>query len=191
MADEYQVNLRRRSWVPEARLDIAGIRAGCAASRVHFLLQFKQIPDSAQRDAISAAGVLFHGYVHGKAYIVSMAAADLEALALLDNVRAAFPLEPELKIDEKVRSSGVPPQARRPDGRMVLNVQFHDDVEAGQARAHAERLGGEVLGQSSLIHLVTAAFPPDAVDRIAAEDSVQYVDFVEPPLTAKPPATKG
>ena len=184
------MNLRRRKWLPEARLDLAGIRAGASGGQVHFVLQLKELPVSAQRAALAAAGVQLVGFVQGTAYIASMRVADLDAVAGFDLVRAAFLLDPELKIDERLRSGSVPAYAVWPGGRVVLNVRFHEDAFE-QARALIERLGGEVLGEASIIQLVTAAFTPDAVDRIAAEDSVQHVSIVDPPLETKSKVVPG
>ena len=41
------------------------------------------------------------------------------------------------------------------------------------------------LGQTLAIQLVTAAFPPEAVDRVAAEDAVLSVEYVDSPLRPK------
>lgn len=197
--DLYEMKFRRRTWLPDARLDFAAIRSGCNApsERVHFLLQFKRIPRSEQRAAITAAvGVNFTSYAGGNAYVVSMGFADLEALLGIDLIRGAFPLEPELKIDSRLRSDFVPPHAQRPGGKITLNVRFHEDIDAEHARALTERLGGEVRGQTLSIQLVTAAFLPEAVSRVAAEDAVLTVDFVDSPLVPKsaeprPAPTKG
>ena len=86
------------------------------------------------------------------------------------------------KIGLDLKAGKVGSWAQTPDGREVLTIQFHQDVDLAQGKAMVASLGGEMVGAAPTIPSITAIFDPGQAEQIARQDIVQYVDMVDLPL---------
>ena len=91
--ERYEVRLKSRAFVPEA-----GVRAFLWSTRRHGVIQFYELPDSEDHDAIRAAGITLHDYLPNLAYTATLTRHVRPQLLKALNVRALFSLAPDDKL---------------------------------------------------------------------------------------------
>jgi hypothetical protein len=192
---KFLIRFKTRAFVPEPGLNLDAIReqrAGEPGDRVHFLLQFEELPDAATKENLASQGLGLGTFVTGNTYIASTLVGDLENLLEIPGLRWAGPLEIADKIDPELQNAnggGLEAARAQLASDVVLTIQFHRGVDPAEAEALVEELGGEIITFEDLpatvpsIPSVTAFFASIDIETIAAQDSVQYVDVVEEALT--------
>jgi subtilisin family serine protease len=196
----FQIRLKTRVFTPPAEsgtntltntlsnMQSEAARSVLPSDTMHFLIQFDTLPDASEKKKLEAQGIRLIAYVTGNAYIASTRVSKFESLSAAaaslseSNTRWIGALEPEDKLSEALRTGEIGSWARTEDGRVILTIQFHSDVNLEVAENLLKALGGEILSKVSTVSSITAIFDVDKVKNIAVEDSVQYVDAVEPPL---------
>ena len=178
-----KIHLKSRSFEPAPGLERAAIvRSARGSQRVHFFIQFKDLPDNASRKAFKARGIDLVSAVTGGTYIGAAATGNLNAARGLAGFRWAGPIAAADKIDPALAQGAAPAWARTGDGRVALTIQVHPDVGPDVAAQIARAHGGEVIGETPAAGSATALFNPAAVPAVAQEDAVQYVAPLEPAL---------
>jgi hypothetical protein len=196
----FQIRLKTRVFTPPAEsgtntltntlsnMQSEAARSVLPSDTMHFLIQFDTLPDASEKKKLEAQGIRLIAYVTGNAYIASTRVSKFESLSAAaaslseSNTRWIGALEPEDKLSEALRTGEIGSWARTEDGRVILTIQFHSDVNLEVAENLLKALGGEIHSKVSTVSSITAIFDVDKVKNIAVEDSVQYVDAVEPPL---------
>lgn len=149
--------------------------------RVHVIVQFDRIPDSALRDRLTAAGVTLLDYLPERAFFASvptgvrgseLAAAGIHWLGAIDTAD---------KLSPRVNAGEVGAWARHADGTADLRVKAFADVALADARPTLEALGAVVrepeAGPGGLtINLATAR-----IRDVARLDWVRWIEEVPPP----------
>ena len=183
--DKFLIRLMTRQFTPAPGLEIEVIKSQDQereGERVHFLLQYEDLPTSTERETIAHDGIRLLAYLNGNTYIASARVSDLDRLRDIVGLRWAGPLSVEDKIASGLKAGKVGQWAQGPEGRVVLTIQFHPDVGLDVATGVIIRHSGEIVASLPSIPSITAAFYPAEVSRIAREDTVQFVDVVAPPL---------
>ena len=187
----FKIKSQVREFVPIPGLALEEITERLAPDEeVYFLIQFDDIPDLNQKKALQAKGINLHHYVTGNTYVASSKVSNVQVAESVDNFLSASPLNPTDKISLNVQEERVPDWAKYfpslteaavPD-KAVLTVHFHKNVKIEKAIETIKTLGGEVVGTIPLIPTVSAAFDTNKIKNIAQENTVLFIDFVEPPL---------
>lgn len=176
-----------------AATEIQRLAARAADRRV--VVRFGASVTPAEREALDAAGLRLLSPLGSGAYFASlepgadagaiMAARAVASIGEVEPVRKVHPslaggLSPEWAV---VGAIGADEAARGVVDTMVaLQVVFHEDVDIrGEGRELIEKLGGTVRSSMRSVNAVTAHLPEGAIDALALEDAVQWV---EPPLPA-------
>ncbi len=184
----FQIRLKSREFTPPAELDIETIKdlrqLGSPGDKVHFLMQFENLPNAVERERLEGQGISLIAYVTGNAYIASAFISKLGDLQNVSDIRWAGPLEQNDKTSESCKTGETSSCAQLPDGRAVLVIQPHADVSINEIEILIESLGGEITSSVPTVPSVTAVFPfcHDLVNQLSREDSVQYIDFAPPAL---------
>ena len=198
-SDQFLIRFQTRQFIPAPRLEMEAIRTQWAAQpqfpvgqqesatgqpeqRVHFLVQFKDLPRFDDRQQAADQGIDLIAYVTGNTYIASAGFSSLKDVQSLQGVRWAGPLQAEDKIGPDLKAGKVGAWAQTPDGREVLTIQLHQDVDLAQGEALVAYFGGKLVGVAHSVPALTAIFAPGQAQQIAGQDIVQYVDAVELPL---------
>jgi hypothetical protein len=168
----------------------------------HVVMQFNDLPGSAERAKLEGQGITFLRYLGNNAYFVRVrdgrAAARAAALA---GLHGAADIRREWKQHPKLLRNEVPPYARIPadqsgrkqadpkqagkagDDTLALYVLFHADVDVSTAGATlVERYGGAVRSLMPSVNGAVVWLPASGLDAFAAEDEVQWVEPPLPPL---------
>jgi hypothetical protein len=188
--DAFLIRLMSRTFAPEPGFDIDGIleqRGGEPGDRVHFLLQFFELPNVELKRELAAAGFELLNFVTGNAYVASGFVDDLGMLPDLAEafaLRWAGPLFATDKVSGDLTEGIVPPWARLEDDRVALTVQPHGDVAIEVIEALLLELGGDSLVTAPDVPSVTALFPfsMELIEQISGNDAVQFLDVAPPAL---------
>jgi len=188
--DAFLIRLMSRTFAPEPGFDIDGIleqRGGEPGDRVHFLLQFFELPNVELKRELAAAGFELLNFVTGNAYVASGFVDDLGMLPDLAEafaLRWAGPLFDTDKVSGDLTEGIVPPWARLEDDRVALTVQPHGDVAIEVIEDLLLELGGDSLVTAPDVPSVTALFPfsMELIEQISGNDAVQFLDVAPPAL---------
>lgn len=174
--------------------EIARLTARPDARRV--VVRFESAVTSEQREALDAAGMTLLSPLGSGAYFATLrpgATADailgVRAVTSIGEVEAVRKVSPSL-------AAGVTPDwsvvgaigggEEAPgvtDTLVALQVVFHKDVDlATEGSEIIEKLGGTVRSSLRTVNAVTAHLPRSAVDALALEDAVQWVETPLPAL---------
>jgi hypothetical protein len=176
---EFEIALKSRRFVPSP-----GVAALQGPAPRHVLIQFKHIPDEAEREALARAGVRLLAYVPHKTWFASISpGSDLAGQALAD-MRWLGDILPQDRLHRRLREGRIGAWASRPGGRVGLNVFFFADVSRSQARQIVSGLGGYVRQEFAGFNLLVVDLPQEALASLADADEVQWIEEVPPPVEA-------
>jgi len=120
---------------------------------VHFLIQFDEIPNAAQKKNISnGMGVNLVSYVSDNTYIGSSNIPDLSSKipehAKAYGVRSINTLDSSIKTSANLKVNNIDDigsWAKVGENQVVVTIQLHGDVDVSDGEDLVEELGGEVL----------------------------------------------
>lgn len=147
------------------------------SSRLHFLLQFRGMPGTAERALIEQGGGIVVSYVPENAWICALPA-DFDARGL--DVSYAAPLESDNKFSALLDAGAEEP--------VQALVEFHSDTEPSMARLLAAGAGLENIDHPDLApSSLMVRGPAERLRRIAEFDEVAYILPASEPLRSGAP----
>jgi hypothetical protein len=177
----------------------AGLEALERRASGHLVVQFEEIPNAEKRAQLAAEGLELQRYLGSNAYFARVRTGASTAVARDGGVVAAAELEVAWKLHPLLKEAVLPEHAHfhwparggalLADGEsdeeveaVAVYVLFHPDVELEPAgRELIEAHGGLFRNAIRSINGAVAWIPASAIEALAAEDAVQWV---EPPLPA-------
>jgi hypothetical protein len=179
----YEIQLLGGSFTPAPGTRPAGLKDLSPGRKVHVLLQLHEIPVDFQD--LSRAGVDVGPYASGRAWIASVPAAALNAIASRPDVRALVLWDAPRKVHPRVTAGDFAPWARdesRP-GWVMLFVQLHHDVPIENGYALADAVGGAAMPPVEGLHGLTIWVTEEKVQELAGSEDVLWIQEGPPPLT--------
>ena len=168
---------------PDVGINIEGLmRDRSFDQTIHYLLQFEELPNWLQRQEFEEQGIKLTNYVGSNTYIASSKVVDLTKLQEIPSVRFADEFKDEFKLSVHVRTEKPGQWAVLEDDRIAYVVHFHKDVSITKASEVIRENNGEIIAQIPIVPSVIAAFQMMDIANLAKDDSVLFIDFVEPPL---------
>lgn len=180
---DFEIKLKSRRFIPPEDISSAiefHIRPS-PHRRIHVLMQFKDIPNIAQREILKNAGVNMLNYIPQKAWFVSVPQEITQAQLINANVRWIGPILPEDKIFLPILNRGVAPWAVNPDGTVNLEASFFKDVSLDDARQLMVGMGAIIKEESAVSHHLTITVSADKIMDIANQDIVRWIIEERPP----------
>ncbi len=157
--------------------------AGLGQRRIHVLVQLDYIPRQVAKEALQAQGIELLAYVPDYAWIAALHASDVAATLELPGVTWIGELTVDDKLAPAIREGRWSDYNLLPDGTAAVHVVMHGDETLDTGRGLVQAHGGRVMGQAVGIKLLVVEMPRENVRALAAEDAVQWVEPVGPPLT--------
>ena len=193
---QFQIHLRNADFTPIPGTNIAAIQGNHSLNdRVHFLLQFRNMPTLSDRNIITNNNISLTDYVTGNTFIASARVSDLNNLNSLLNsnfIRWSGPLSQDLKIAPVLKTNDLNaiPSWAVYNSQVVITAVLDKDANITDVVKKINQLGGTVEATVPLIPSVTAFFDLDKVSAVAGIDDVQFVDVVDPPLVPQDDYTR-
>lgn len=188
----YEIGMRSGPFVPslsQGREIGVALKARAARGviqqrrKIHVLVQFDDIPSRAQRESLSRNGVDLLTYIPNYAWIASIPSENSEHILSMPSVRWIGDLSAENRVDPKIREASPAPWAfDEKSGRVAVLVQLFKDVSLDEGEKLVRQLGGEVVDRAELINTLVVHMQKRAVDSLAKEDIVEWIEQPDPPL---------
>ena len=148
----------------------------------HALVQLYRNPDEDERALLCQSGIERLQYIPNKTwYAVLECDFDLNAGAR-ELVRWMGAIETDDKISDHVKNGDHGPWCEGPNGTFAFVLFFHTDTPMADADAVARAHGAEPFGSIESQHALYVLAGMEAVESIASEDSLLWIDFVSPPF---------
>ncbi|HRX87525.1 MAG TPA: S8 family serine peptidase, partial [Phycisphaerae bacterium] len=162
----------------------------------HFVVQFSEPLTDARRADLTEAGVNLLSYLGDNAFFASVAPAGADSAALTrqatlidaQSIQPVWKLSPMLTTPDKPDWAEVPVPvdavAPQPDDTWIgAYVLFHPDVPALDGWAVATSAGAVVRQQLFSVNGAVIELPLSAIDTLAANDAVQYIEPALPRMS--------
>lgn len=183
---EHKIRLKSRSFVPEKGVDSAlldSMAAKLGHERIHVIIQFVDIPNEDERQALEKNNVTILNYVPEYAYIASLTSAAVENIANLPDVRAIVPILPEDKISSHIKNNEFGVWALFPNNMVYVFIEFFEDVSLDDAEMLVQSYNGQIIGRISAVNALSVFLPIDQINAIANEDIVAWIQQATPPFS--------
>jgi len=190
----YEIGMRSGPFVPslsQGREIGVALKARAAQGviqkrrKIHALVQLDDIPSRAQRESLSRNGVDLLTYIPHYAWLASIPSDKPENILSLPAVRWLGDLRAEYRMDPKIREASPAPWAfDEKSDRVAVLVQLFKDVSLDEGEKLVRQLGGEVVDRAELINTLVVHIQRCAIDSLAQEDIVEWIEQPDPPLEA-------
>jgi len=185
--DKFELKFKRGSFhLTPGVINIPAIKGNHSQDDiVHFLVQFKDIPDAALKKNFEIDGIHILGYVTGNSYIASTKVQNLNLLNNYGSINAAQPIKEEYKIATILDEvTTIPKYAKLNTTKVFVTVFFHTDVNLEDAKNLIEdpNIGGTWWATVPVIPSMTVSLDYNRTVVLAQQDIVQFVDVIMPPL---------
>jgi hypothetical protein len=168
-------------FTPKEGIDITGITNTAQNGRVHYIVQFDDLPSLRQVMTMEKLGIKLLEYVSGDAYFASSNVSDLHNLSSTSHIRMAGPLKKDYKISDDIVNQKTPGWADAGNNIVILTILLHDDFNMTEVLSHMNQLGSKIVFVQQ-VPSISGYFHFDDVNKIANDDNVKYIDFVDPGL---------
>ncbi|MBI4716446.1 MAG: S8 family serine peptidase [Planctomycetes bacterium] len=162
-------------------VDGDAVAAAMARPSRRLVLQVVAPLDEGQRGQLSQAGVVLGDYLPDGGYIVQLRQPQAAAIAALPFVRSLGAFADEWKLDPNLGQTATVTRSRlelRARGQALVTVTLFEHEAAEAAINEIAAAGGIVISasQAGRQWLIDAIMPLDAAPRLAAVDSVQFIE---------------
>ena len=186
LQDEYAVRFVTGTITPPENTDaIARLSTGFAERGTqHFLVQLYSDPDEPGRSRLEQAGIKLLEPITAHAWTASLTHTITPSQARNVGVRWAKELQANDKLHPRVQRGEYGDWVRYEEGKVIVSVRLHGDVPWRAGENTATFYGAEVGGVIQSLNTLVIAIDPKMIPVMAAEDMVEWIDVLPPPLKA-------
>lgn len=149
---------------------------------LNVLMQFARIPDTAMRSELESLGARLGGYVGGNAYYAQVPAGTKPHDFAKAGAIAVVPIEPMWKVSNVLLGTNLPEWVDRGGGQVEVVFSWFPNVDAAFVKRHLAQRRCKVVNVSESFSTATVVLPQREVMDLAAEQWVQHVGPVAPPM---------
>jgi plastocyanin len=188
-SDAYRVKLRSREFTPEPGLraqDRALLNADAAQgdADVHAFVQMYAIPTPEEQAELAERGIHLLTYIPNRTWIAAIPADALNRVLETPGVRWLGAIEVDDKLAPEIRAGAFGDWHYDAEtGIIAVVMQLHEDVALDEAEDLILGHGGMVRGYIRSINGVTAEVSAAALQSLAADDRVMWIQAPPPTLT--------
>lgn len=147
---------------------------------IYAWMQFNEIPNQAQQDAIKANGVEFMDYISNATYLVRFDRTISRSMLSSNNVKGIIPLSREIKVESDIRNGSINPWAI--DGDQVkLTVILFDGVNIEEATTTLKASGVKIDQQYRDHHVLEVSLPMTQINSLGDFHFVKWVEEISAP----------
>ncbi|KAA9340615.1 S8 family serine peptidase [Adhaeribacter soli] len=152
-------------------------------------LQFKTLPDQAQKEKLAAAGVTLHDYLPNLAYLASVPQHLTPAQLSEFGVRSVFRLSQSQKTIPAILKGELPEHAVKTKGYADVTLTTYETLKLADISEQLAQAKAEVLEETPEFRNVTVRVPVASLASLVELPFVQWVEPVEAPVA--PENSKG
>ncbi len=191
-SDLHPIHLKSRTFTPTAdgSRGLDSLKKS-DQDRAHVLLQLDFIPRQAARESLSTQGIELLAYVPDYTWIAAVPLNDGTAVLDTPGVVWVGALTVQDKLAPSIRAEQWAPFNRAADGTVAVYVVLHRDESLKTGRALVAQHGGQITGEVIGTHTLVVEIPEPAIQALAAEEAVQWIEPVGPPLSGTNDGIRG
>jgi len=176
--EQYEILLKSRTFTPPEGIYLPLPENCSPGKRAHAYMQFRKVPDSQTRTALSAMGISLLHSIPYSTWFVSIPCDISRASLNMGCVRWAGRILPEDKIAPVLQKrTGHSGEA---DEKELVMVRCFPDVRTADVKKRLEQLGAVVMGEIPEVHRVIVSISAGKIFALGKDDAVQWVEPVAP-----------
>ncbi|MDR4505440.1 MAG: S8 family serine peptidase [Candidatus Scalindua sp.] len=186
----HPIKLKSRTITPDpsvdatSQSDLSSIDTSTSSNgRVHILLQLDKIPNEEERKDLEEQGIKLLSYVPEFAWVASVPVSSLSDISSVDRVSWLGGLQLQDKVSTDILEGKFGDWHYNVErDEVAVIVHIHKDIALIDGRNVVAQFGGEVRNEVRSIHALTAHVPSSALQTLAQDDRVSYVETAIPAL---------
>jgi hypothetical protein len=149
----------------------------------HCIIQLYGDPTDSQRRALERAGLTLLEPLPGNAWVAALTKSMTSAKARDLGIRWAGEITPDLKQHPRIQRGEFGPWSQYEGGKVIIAMTLYADVASATGEAIAYVNGGVPGDYIESIHTWVIAVDPAMIAVVAADEDVEFVDVLPPPMT--------
>ncbi|MEW6536821.1 MAG: right-handed parallel beta-helix repeat-containing protein [Candidatus Auribacterota bacterium] len=152
-------------------------------SKKEIYVKLKKGLKKSQSDFLDSQQIHIKQFVGNNTYILEVNESQLQLLKKHGFIEGFADILPNDKITKRLKKESLPQYAV--DGSYVkVVVSFYKNISFQDAKATIKDVGGKVLSEKlSFTNRLKASIPYDALEDLANDDAVQYIEEIAPPIS--------
>ena len=147
---------------------------------IYAWMQFNEIPNQEQQDAVKNGGVEFIDYIANGTYLVSFAATLSRDLLVSNNVKGIIPVQTEVKIESEIRNGSL--NAWAIDGeKAILTLIAFEGINMDEIILALESSGVEIVNHYRGHQILDISIPLNQINSLGDFAFVKWVEEISAP----------
>lgn len=147
---------------------------------IYAWMQFNEIPNQAQQNAVKAGGVEVHDYISHATYLVSFDKNISRDLLTNNNVKGIVPVNQEVKTESEIRNGSINPWAIDGDNVKLIVILF-DGVNMDNATSLLQTSGVKIDKEYRDFQTLEVTVPINQINSIGDFKCVKWVEEINAP----------
>lgn len=147
---------------------------------IYAWIQFNEIPNQAQQNAVKAGGVKVLNYISNATYLVSFDESISREMLINNNVKGIIPVSEEVKIESEIRSGSINPWAIDGENAKLIVVMY-EGVNMEDATAVLQNSGVKIDKEYRDFQTLEVSIPIEEINAIGAFTCVKWVEEITAP----------
>ncbi|NRA12287.1 MAG: S8 family serine peptidase [Crocinitomicaceae bacterium] len=149
-------------------------------STIYAWMQFNEVPNQEQQDAVQAGGVEFINYIDKGTYLVGFEADISRELLSSNNVKGIIPVSQSVKIESELRSGSINPWAIDGENAKLI-VIVYDGVNMDDVIPSLTSSGVTILKHRRGHHVLEVSVPISQVNTLGDFKFVKWIEEILAP----------
>ncbi|NVK64108.1 MAG: S8 family serine peptidase [Flavobacteriales bacterium] len=147
---------------------------------IYAWMQFNEIPNQAQQDAVKANGVELLDYISNATYLVRFQKTVSRDMLSANNVKGIIPLSGEIKVESEIRNGSINPWAIDGDNAKLTLILF-DGVNVEEAITTLKSAGVKIDQQYKGHQVLDVSLPITQINSLGDFHFVKWVEEISAP----------
>lgn len=147
---------------------------------IHAWMQFNEIPNQEQQDAVKNGGVEFLDYIAKGTYLVRFSTTVSRELLSSNNVKGIIPVHQDVKIESEIRNGSINSWAIEGDKAKLIVVLF-DGINMDEVISTFETSGVEILNHYRGHAILEVSLPIAQINSLGDFNFVKWVEEITAP----------
>lgn len=144
-------------------------------------MQFSEVPTSAEKEQLKAAGYELLYYLPQNTFAVAVSRnAQRNVLASMGVVSVSY-IRPEFRMENRLLSGEVPGWALSGDGMAMIKVQYFKTTDQSLVKNSLEQVEGTLLDAYPFSRLLFVRLPVERLPDLAALPGIAYIEPIDEP----------
>mgnify|MGYP003574853502 CR=1 FL=1 len=183
---QFQLQLQDKKFIPQENITdtaIAGIESKAITTNNHtlYFLQFYQLPDESQKEALRRQGILLQDYVSANTYLAYVTGKlDVQILKTV-KARSVLNISPSQKMAEGLQKAITPAYTQRTGGTTDIVISVVNAADMAMVLQELQKQHIEVINEGyKAYHILTVRIRLTDIERLAQLPFITYLQPVLP-----------